>query len=195
MNPNRITVARILACPALGALILLDPLAARFGAFVLFLLAAFSDVYDGVLARRSRTVTPFGKIWDPLADKLLLAVTLVPLGVLGELPVWLVLLVLGREVGITAFRRYALARGRLIAASPLGKAKTLSQNLLVGTVLFARVLAPGAARRDAGGWPDTLEGAAAAAAAALVWVVAALTVLSFADYLIRNRALIARGIA
>lgn len=194
MNPNRITVARILACPALAALILLDPLGARFGAFVLFLVAAFSDVYDGVLARRSRSVTPFGKIWDPIADKLLLAVTLVPLAVLGELPLWLVLIVLGREVVITAFRQFALARGRLIAASPLGKAKTLSQNLLVGTALFARVLEAGVARRDAG-WAGALDGAAGAATAALVWVVAALTVLSFADYLIRNRALIARGIA
>jgi CDP-diacylglycerol--glycerol-3-phosphate 3-phosphatidyltransferase len=194
VNPNRITVARILACPALAALILLDPLGARFGAFVLFLVAAFSDVYDGVLARRSRSVTPFGKIWDPIADKLLLAVTLVPLAVLGELPLWLVLIVLGREVVITAFRQFALARGRLIAASPLGKAKTLSQNLLVGTALFARVLEAGVVRRD-GGWAEALDGAADAATAALVWVVAALTVLSFADYLIRNRALIARGIA
>jgi CDP-diacylglycerol--glycerol-3-phosphate 3-phosphatidyltransferase len=194
VNPNRITVARILACPALAALILLDPLGARFGAFVLFLVAAFSDVYDGVLARRSRSVTPFGKIRDPIADKLLLAVTLVPLAVLGELPLWLVLIVLGREVVITAFRQFALARGRLIAASPLGKAKTLSQNLLVGTALFARVLEAGVVRRD-GGWAGALDGAADAATAALVWVVAALTVLSFADYLIRNRALIARGIA
>ena len=195
MNPNRITVARIVACPALAALILLDPLGARVGAFVLFLVAAFSDVYDGVLARRSRSVTPFGKIWDPIADKLLLAVTLVPLAILAELPLWLILLVLGREVVITAFRQYALSRGRLIAASSLGKAKTLSQNLLVGTVLFARVLDAGALRGSRGGWPEALDGAAGATAAALVWIVAALTILSLADYLVRNRALIARGIA
>jgi CDP-diacylglycerol--glycerol-3-phosphate 3-phosphatidyltransferase len=188
--PNKITFARILACPVLAGLILLAPLGARVAAFVLFLLAAFSDVYDGILARRSRRITAFGKLADPLADKLLIAATLIPLGWLGEIPLWVVLLVLLRELVITLFRRFALSRGRVISASPLGKAKTLSQNWLVGTVLAARILdrvlaGPGPSR-----WVQLLERVARASVEVLIWVVVVLTLLSLADYLYRNRALV-----
>jgi CDP-diacylglycerol--glycerol-3-phosphate 3-phosphatidyltransferase len=188
--PNKITFARILACPVLAALILLAPLGARVAAFVLFLLAAFSDVYDGILARRSRRITAFGELADPLADKLLIAATLIPLGWLGEIPLWVVLLVLLRELVITLFRRFALSRGRVISASPLGKAKTLSQNWLVGTVLAARILdrvlaGPGPSR-----WVQLLERVARASVEVLIWVVVVLTLLSLADYLYRNRALV-----
>lgn len=189
--PNGITLARILACPLLAALILADPLPARAAAFALFLLAAFSDVFDGILARRSRRITRFGKIWDPVADKLLVAVTFLPLAWLGELPVWLVVLVLGRELAITAFRRYALSRGRVIAASPLGKAKTLSQNWLAGTALAARVVEARLAQPDPGAWVVRLDEAARVSVEALLWVVAGLTLLSLADYLYRNRTLLA----
>ncbi|HEY7460916.1 MAG TPA: CDP-diacylglycerol--glycerol-3-phosphate 3-phosphatidyltransferase [Gemmatimonadota bacterium] len=188
--PNKITFARILACPVLAGLILLAPLGARVAAFVLFLLAAFSDVYDGILARRSRRITAFGELADPLADKLLIAATLIPLGWLGEIPLWVVLLVLLRELVITLFRRFALSRGRVISASPLGKAKTLSQNWLVGTVLAARILdrvlaGPGPSR-----WVQLLERVARASVEVLIWVVVVLTLLSLADYLYRNRALV-----
>jgi CDP-diacylglycerol--glycerol-3-phosphate 3-phosphatidyltransferase len=188
--PNQITFARILACPVLAGLILLAPLGARVAAFVLFLLAAFSDVYDGILARRSRRITAFGELADPLADKLLIAATLIPLGWLGEIPLWVVLLVLLRELVITLFRRFALSRGRVISASPLGKAKTLSQNWLVGTVLAARILdrvlaGPGPSR-----WVQLLERVARASVEVLIWVVVVLTLLSLADYLYRNRALV-----
>lgn len=193
--PNKITLARILACPLLALLIPLEPLWARFAAFVLFLLAAFSDLYDGMLARRSRRITKFGKLWDPIADKLLIAVTLIPLGVLGAISLWLVLLVLVRELVITLFRRFALSRGRLISASPLGKAKTLSQNWLVGTVLFARILEVAIRSPGSAAWFGTLAAVAQISIQALVWIVAALTLLSLLDYLYRNRALVAREAA
>jgi len=190
--PNRITLARITACPVVALLILQEPLWARVAAFVLFLLAAFSDVYDGALARRSRRITRFGKLADPLADKLLLTFTFLPLAILGELPWWVVLLVLGREVAITLFRRFALSRGRVISASSLGKAKTLSQNWLVGTVLFARILQVPLAGPEPDPWLRLLETAARVSVHALLWIVVALALLSLADYLYRNRALMLR---
>jgi CDP-diacylglycerol---glycerol-3-phosphate 3-phosphatidyltransferase len=159
---------------------------------VLFLLAAFSDVYDGALARRSRRITRFGKLADPLADKLLLTFTFLPLAILGELPWWVVLLVLGREAAITLFRRFALSRGRVISASSLGKAKTLSQNWLVGTVLFARILQVPLAGPEPDPWLRLLETAARVSVHALLWIVVALALLSLADYLYRNRALMLR---
>ncbi|MBA2565794.1 MAG: CDP-diacylglycerol--glycerol-3-phosphate 3-phosphatidyltransferase [Gemmatimonadetes bacterium] len=193
--PNRITLARIVACPVLAALILLDPLWARTAAFALFLVAAFSDVYDGALARRSRRITAFGKLADPVADKLLLASTFIPLAVQGALSAWLVLLVLAREILITIFRRYALARGRVISASPLGKAKALSQNWLAGTALFARILEVPLRRPAAGRPVRVLDRVADVSVEVLVWVVAVLTLLSLADYLYRNRALMVRETA
>lgn len=191
MSPNEITFARIVACPVVAALIFLDPLPARLLAFALFLAAAFSDVYDGVLARRSRRITRFGKLADPIADKLLIALTLIPLGALGELPIWLVVLVLGRDLAITLFRRFALARGRVISASPLGKAKTLSQNWLVGTALFARILEVASGQPQGQAWIGALSRVARISVDALVWVVVALTLFSLADYLYRNRSLVA----
>jgi CDP-diacylglycerol--glycerol-3-phosphate 3-phosphatidyltransferase len=193
--PNKITFARILACPLLAVLILLDPLGTRIAAFALFLLAAFSDVYDGILARRSRRITAFGKLADPLADKLLIAVTLIPLGRLGEIPLWLVLLVLGRELVITLFRRFALSRGRVISASPLGKAKTLSQNWLVGSALAARILDRVLESPALPSWVRMLDGVARVSTQLLIWIVVALTLLSLADYLYRNRALMVRETA
>jgi CDP-diacylglycerol--glycerol-3-phosphate 3-phosphatidyltransferase len=191
VNPNRITLARICACPLIAALIFLEPLWARGAAFVLFLLAAFSDIYDGILARRSQRITKFGKLADPIADKLLIAVTLVPLAILGELSLWLVLLVLGRELVITLFRRFALSRGRVISASPWGKAKTLSQNWLVGTVLFARILDGALERPGTGSWVTTLDRIAELSVQVLVWIVIVLTLFSLVDYLYRNRTLLA----
>jgi CDP-diacylglycerol--glycerol-3-phosphate 3-phosphatidyltransferase len=192
--PNKITFARILACPVLAGFILLDPLWARVTAFVLFLLAAFSDLYDGMLARRSRRITAFGKLADPLADKLLIAVTMIPLGWLRAIPLWVVLLVLLRELAITLFRRFALSRGRVISASPLGKAKTLSQNWLVGTVLAARILNRVLQGSAAAGWV-VLDRVARVSTEVLIWIVVALTLLSLADYFFRNRALMLRETA
>jgi CDP-diacylglycerol--glycerol-3-phosphate 3-phosphatidyltransferase len=193
--PNQITLARISACPIIAWLIFQEPLPARTAAFCLFLLAAFSDIYDGSLARRSKRITRFGKIADPIADKILIGFTMIPLAVLGRLPVWLVAIVLGREVVITLFRRFALSRGRVISASPLGKAKALSQNWLVGTVLFARILEPMLRDDGGGGLAGMLDRIAAPGIQALLWVVAALTLLSLADYLYRNRSLMVREAA
>lgn len=193
--PNRITLARVIACPVLAALILLDPLPARIAAFILFLAAAFSDVYDGILARRAGRITRFGKLADPIADKLLIAVTLIPLAALGELSLWLALLVLLRELVITLFRRFALARGRVISASPLGKAKTLSQNWLVGTALVERIADVLRGRPDPGEAFLWLDQAAELMVGALIWIVVVLTLLSLFDYLYRNRALMVREAA
>jgi len=122
---------------------------ARFGAFALFVLAALSDVWDGYLARRYDLITDVGKLLDPFADKLLLVVTFVPFYIishrgsevdlipgLGAMPMWVMIVILGRELFITLFRQYAVQRGVVIAAGKSGKHKALFQSLFVGGLLL-----------------------------------------------------------
>lgn len=147
--PNLITIGRILACPVVFFLVMAPSAGLRFAAFVVFLAAALSDLWDGYLARKHGLITDFGKLLDPLADKLLLAVTFIPFYILsrgpgpvgpipgwGALPLWVMVVIFGREVAVTLFRGWAARRGVVISAGTSGKRKALSQNLFIGGVLF-----------------------------------------------------------
>ena len=146
--PNIITVGRILATPVVAWTALSDGTGMRLVAFFVFLVAALSDLWDGYLARKHGWVTDVGKLLDPLADKLLLAVTLIPFYFIshragdvnhvpfwGPLPLWIVLVILGRELLITLFRSYASRRGIVIAAGKSGKYKAFLLYVLVPLAL------------------------------------------------------------
>jgi CDP-diacylglycerol--glycerol-3-phosphate 3-phosphatidyltransferase len=147
--PNIITVSRIAACPVIFLLALSSTGALRLLAFVVFLIAAFSDVWDGYLARKHGLVTDLGKLLDPIADKLLLLSTFLPfylishsgdpLGLIpwwGEFPIWVIVVIFGRELLITIFRSYAARQGVVISAGKSGKRKALIQNFFSGGLLF-----------------------------------------------------------
>ncbi|MGQ0562054.1 MAG: CDP-alcohol phosphatidyltransferase family protein [Gemmatimonadota bacterium] len=147
--PNAITVARIALCPAVAFLIFVPTFTARLIAFILFLVAAFSDLVDGHLARKHGWISDFGKLLDPIADKLLLVTTMLPIYVLsqrdvasgelpliGELPLWIVLVIFGREALITAIRAAAARKGIVIPAGKAGKHKAVWQNIFIGTSIF-----------------------------------------------------------
>ena len=134
---NIITVARILLAPVFVWMVLADagehgPL--RLAAGLLFILAIATDFVDGLLARRRNLVTDFGKLLDPIADKVLVGGALVSLSILGELPAWVTAVILVRELGITGFRFVAL-RDRVIPASWLGKVKTWAQAIAISFAL------------------------------------------------------------
>ena len=132
--PNVLTLLRILAIPAV-VLVLLPPAGREisFGrslvAFILFLAATITDLFDGYIARRYQMVTSLGKLLDPLADKLLVCAAMVMLIPPGRVPAWMAVIVVAREIGVTALRGMASTEGVVIAASPLGKAKTLLLNI------------------------------------------------------------------
>ena len=135
---NIITVVRILMAPLFFVLLVVDDGqmgAVRVWAAVIFVVAILTDSLDGFLARRQNLVSDFGKIVDPLADKVLTGGAFVVLSVLGELPWWVTILILIREVGITVYRFVAL-RDRVIAASRGGKLKTLLQGVALTLALF-----------------------------------------------------------
>lgn len=130
---NAVTVARIALVPLVLVALALDTGGGgwRWVAAALFALAAGTDRLDGYLARRMDQVTDWGKLMDPIADKLLIGGTLVMLSVLGDVPWWVTFVVLARELGVTAMRM-AVLRYVVIPASPGGKIKTVLQSVGVG---------------------------------------------------------------
>jgi CDP-diacylglycerol--glycerol-3-phosphate 3-phosphatidyltransferase len=135
---NIVTVIRILLAPVFIVLLLEDGRHdgyLRYIAAVLFVFAITTDSVDGLLARQRNLVTNLGKIIDPIADKVLTGGALVVLSVLGEIPWWITIVILVREIGITVYRFIAL-RDRVIAASWLGKVKTVVQAVAISFALF-----------------------------------------------------------
>jgi CDP-diacylglycerol--glycerol-3-phosphate 3-phosphatidyltransferase len=138
--PNALTLARIFLVPLL-VVVLVTKFEGRLilgvrmelvGAAI-FGLAALTDWLDGYLARRRKQVTTLGQLMDPLADKLLITAALLSLVQMDLAPAWMVLVILGREFAVTVLRGVAYSRGVVIAASPLGKLKMVSQ---VVAILF-----------------------------------------------------------
>lgn len=179
--PNRLTLLRIFFIPVMVILYMLIPsnqvwLFPLLGG--LFLIASFTDFLDGYLARKLNLVTTFGKFIDPLADKLLVISSLLILmdttirtgGM--QMPLWVVLIVIARELIVTSIRLVAVSEGRVIAASNLGKAKTF---VTMATILYYFFLLPYAtAWVMLGGY-------------LLVGLFTILTIYSGFDYFWRNR--------
>ena len=135
---NIITVVRIFLAPVFIWLLIADGGALgylRYIAAGLFVLAIVTDTVDGILARRQNLVTDFGKILDPIADKVLIGGALVALSILGELWWWVTIVILIREFGITIFR-FAVLRTRVIPAVASGKLKTVMQAVGISLLLF-----------------------------------------------------------
>lgn len=124
---NRITILRILLIPVFMVFLLTSVGYGAWLAAIVFALAALSDSVDGYVARSYRQVTVIGQFLDPLADKLLVSAALVALVDLGRLSAWIAILIISREFAVSGLRLVAMAEGQVIAASGLGKAKTVSQ--------------------------------------------------------------------
>lgn len=167
--PNLLTLLRLLMVPVLGWLLLSDDGAnttLRWAATAVFVVAALTDLVDGEIARRSGTVTTLGKIADPIADKALTGVALVALSWLGDLPWWVTIVILGRELAVTVLR-FVVIRHGVIPASRGGKAKTVAQ-----VVAISLYLAP---------LPDAVDPVRIAAMA----IAVVLTVVTGIDYAMR----------
>lgn len=141
--PNYLTLARIIIVPLL-VVVLLTPFAEDwFGissyalAIAIFLTAAFTDVLDGHLARRRNQVSNFGKLLDPIADKLLVSAALIVLVEKHLAPAWAVVLIIGREFIITGLRSFAATEGIIIQAQSIGKLKMWAQCVAIVALLVA----------------------------------------------------------
>ncbi len=132
--PNALTVARIILVPIFAWLLLQEGGTHpgwRWAAFLLFVLAIFTDRLDGQIARSRNLITDFGKIADPIADKALIGAALIGLSMIGQVWWWVTILILIRELGITALR-FVVIRYGVMAASRGGKLKTVLQAVAIG---------------------------------------------------------------
>lgn len=175
--PNIITGARIVATPFFIWMLLADDGrmgALRWAAAAFFVIAIATDAWDGHIARSRGLITDLGKLLDPIADKFLTGGALVGLSILGELPWWVTIVVLVREIGITVHRLFE-ARSVVVAAAWMGKLKTVAQSVAISLALFPFASLLG------DGWLGT----------AVVWlniitmsVAVALTIASGIDYVV-----------
>lgn len=167
--PNKLTLFRIILIPIFVVLLLKTY---YYYAAAVFIIASLTDFLDGYLARKYHLVTNFGKLMDPLADKLLVTSALVCLVELGDIPSWMVIIILSREFTISILRAVAASDGKVIAASKWGKSKTIFQMIAVISILiknypFERLHIP---------FSDVV-----------LWIAVILTVVSGIDYIIKNK--------
>lgn len=168
--PNKLTILRMALVPVFVVFLMLDGVWAQYAAAAVFALASLTDYLDGHYARAHNMVTDFGKLMDPMADKLLVMAALVGLVAQGRAPYVAVMVLLGREFVISGIRLVAASRGVVIAADRLGKYKTVTQMIAI----LLLILGAG------------LGGAALIAGEILLWASVALSVASCASYIVKN---------
>lgn len=175
--PNQLTLLRVLLVP-LFVLLLLLPMESRAGRYIalfIFIAASLTDLFDGKIARKYNLVTNFGKFMDPLADKLLVISAMICLVAKGELAAWIVIIIMAREFIISGFRLVASDAGIVIAASYWGKFKTVFQMIMIILIIL------------------DLPGVFEIITAVVTYVALALTVISLADYIWKNRQVLTSG--
>ncbi len=168
--PTVLTLSRIMLVPVFMALVLVKiPYGAYFAALV-FIIAAITDGLDGYIARSRQQVTALGQLIDPLADKLLVSGALVSLVQMNQVSAWVAMIIIGREFAVSGLRMVAVTEGVVIAASKLGKVKTISQIVAIVAILID--------------FPGALL---------LLWIAALLTIVSAVDYFSRAGELLGVG--
>ena len=170
--PNAITIVRILCAPVFCWMLLADnghDGALRWWAAALFIVAIATDGIDGYLARKHNIVSDLGKLLDPIADKVLTGVAFVSLSILAELPWWITIVVLVREIGITV-HRLIVASDHVVAAAWLGKLKTMAQAVALSFALLPLASVVG----DWIIWVNIVT----------MWAAVILTVVSGLDYVV-----------
>lgn len=172
-TPNKLTVIRMILVPVFMVFMEFSNMGMQIAGLVIFIIASVTDWLDGYLARRDGLVTNFGKFMDPLADKMLTTAAFLVLMNMDYISSWVLLIVLFREFLVSGLRLVAVGEGKVIAASMWGKAKTVSQMIAI-IASFMLIILPWFNE-----WDFLLINV-------MVWISTALTIISGADYLIKN---------
>lgn len=168
--PNKLTMLRVIMIPFFVVFMLADICggADRWIALGIFIAASLTDLLDGKIARKYNLVTDFGKLMDPLADKLLVSAALICLSAMDRLEAWIVIVIISREFIISGLRQIAADKGVVIAASYWGKYKTTFQMIMI-CLLIVNI--------------DALS----LVSAIVTWIAVILTIISLLDYMIKNK--------
>ena len=175
--PNKLTILRVILIPFFVVALLWDGgqnQTLRYVSAAIFIVASLTDMLDGKIARKYNLVTNFGKFMDPLADKLLVCSALICLIELGQLPSWMVIIIISREFIISGFRLVASDNGVVIAASYWGKFKTTFQ--MIAVVLLILQIPPLHILTQI-----------------CVWIALILTIVSLIDYIMKNHKVLTEG--
>ena len=168
--PIGLTITRIVAVPLLILFLISSSRVHALIAAAIFMVAAFTDWLDGVVARRRNQVTTLGTLLDPIADKLLVAAALVSLLTIDKIAAWVVVVIIGRELAVTGLRAVSAGHGVIVPASRLAKWKTVTQYVAVTMLILEKgILAPGFH----------------AVATGVLLIAVALTIVSAVDYFYR----------
>lgn len=179
--PNKLTVARIILTPFYLAAMVIEFKYHYLVAAAIFIVASITDFLDGKIARKNNLVTTFGKLCDPVADKMLTTAALLAFMQLGLCNIWIVMIVLTREFLVTSFRLVASAQGVVIAAGIWGKLKTASQMVFsIAIMLVIHFVVEFNLDFDK----------FALASNILLWITAVLTVVSGVKYIIDGKKVI-----
>ena len=138
--PNSLTLLRIFLVPFLVVVLLTKFDGKEFVGLGIFLIAAVTDFFDGYIARRTNRITRLGALLDPIADKLLISAAFISLVEIGMAPAWMVVVIIGREFAVNGLRLVAVQQGVTIAASKLGKGKTISQVIAISVLILGHQL-------------------------------------------------------
>ena len=174
--PNKLTLLRVALVPVFCIFISIHSPWAQMLAALVFVGASLTDWFDGKIARRDNLITDFGKLMDPIADKLLVMAALVVLVDSGRMPSWVCIVMLAREFIISGFRLVAAGGGKVIAAGKLGKLKTVFQ---MSATIALLLLVPVSGAPLLGHFGVVL-------ANVLMYIAVALTIVSGAEYIIKN---------
>ncbi len=170
--PNQLTLLRIIAIPVFIVVLMMGH---GYIATIIFIAAAITDMLDGHIARKYNLVTNFGKLMDPLADKLLVMSALVCLVQLGHVPGWMAIVILAREFAVTGLRQVAASEGIVIAAGTTGKIKTITQMIAIPLLLLDN-------------WPCRYIGVPLDQI--FLWISVVMTIVSGVEYIVKNRQLL-----
>jgi len=185
---NKITIARIGLTFVFMIFLFMNGLWPKVAGFAVFILAAVSDLLDGKIAKKYNMVTDFGKLMDPIADKILVLSALIAFVQMQIIEGWMVLVIFSREILVTSLRLFALNKGKVLSAGRSGKHKTFSQMVLISLILcfilFKEI------RKNFYTWNPSWEASFSVAINIVMWIVVVLTLYSGIAYLWKNRKII-----
>ncbi len=186
---NRLTLLRIFLAFLFMAFFPLPGFWAKIISFIIFIMAAISDYLDGRIAYKRNMVTDFGKLMDPIADKILVLAVFIAFVQMRLVKDWMVMVIISRELLITSLRLFALNKGRVLAASKAGKHKTFSQMVVIFLILGFIVFQEG--MKAFSTWNPIWESIFRQGVDIVMWFIVGLTLYSGVSYLWENRKIIA----
>ena len=183
--PNKLTLLRIVLTFVFMFFLFSQGLGAKVTALCVFSLAALTDLLDGMIAKSRNLITNFGKIMDPIADKILVLAAFLSFIQLQLIPAWMVIVIIARESIITSLRLFALSKGIVIAASKGGKHKTVSQLVAIFIILLSLILKE--AMKQCMSWQPDYDRVIADVGYWAMFSAVILTLISGVSYLWNNR--------